>query len=239
MYGVGVVRRAPGQQLVQRRAEQIDVGPDVELLTPALDLLGRHERGRAALDALHHHHRAAALVGTELVDRHDIRMLERAGDQRLGEQPRGRHVGAVRVGVVQVAAHALDRDLAAEAVLAGQMHHAHATFAQHRAERELRRGPFDGRVRAGVVARQVRSGSAAGQRFGRQTDRGVRGDTSRRQPRRERFELGRGRFHRQRAVVGHRAASVPAAQRRGKTQTGRCGPQRADCGPRQRTPDRP
>jgi hypothetical protein len=81
-----------------------------------------------AVDALQHDERLARVRRRDVVDRDDVGVLELADDPRLLQQPRdGR--GRARLG-----AHLLDRHLAAQRLLLGQVHHAHAALAQQRLE---------------------------------------------------------------------------------------------------------
>ena len=78
----------------------------------------------APFEPLHRDERLA-LVLAELVDRADVRVLQRGGQTRLALEPRQ----PLRRRAGLVAQH-LDRDFAAEPEILRSIHHAHAAFAQ-------------------------------------------------------------------------------------------------------------
>ena len=86
------MRRAPGDDAVQRRAEPIDVGAPVERHDAADRLLGRHERGRAgdrvrarrvALELARQAevHDVGVLAAVAALFDHDVRRLQVAVDE--------------------------------------------------------------------------------------------------------------------------------------------------------------
>ena len=85
--------------------------PDERPQRPALEVLHRDERHAVVLEVLDH--------------RHDARVVERAGDARLVQEAAGER-GVGGVGRVQL----LQRDLAVERVLAGEVDGRHATAAE-------------------------------------------------------------------------------------------------------------
>ena len=107
----------------------------------------RHERcERGAGDLLHHEERQVVVVAADLVDRHDRGMLEPALHRRFAQEPRDRALARVR------RTHPLDRDVAADLLVARGHHLAHATLADPppesialRDDRIARLGPI-GRV---------------------------------------------------------------------------------------------
>src|SRR5262249_55433916 len=86
----------------------------------------------------------AVAIDREIVDRNDGGVLEPALDARLAQEPR--QVLCRRLG----AADPLDRDLAADVLVVGEQHLAHAALAQHLAEATAR--TYAGRERPRVAA---------------------------------------------------------------------------------------
>ena len=83
-----------------------------------------HLLDRPPLEPLHRDERLP-LVLAELVDRADVRVLQRRGEARFAFEPRQPLGRGDRVGAQQ-----LDRDFAAEPHVFGAIHHAHAAFAE-------------------------------------------------------------------------------------------------------------
>ena len=86
-------------------------------------LAGQHLAPGSALDPLHRIEQRAGLVGPQVVDRDDVRMVEIAGDDRLGEElfPLVRIAGHVRL-------EHLDGHGAVDRRLPRRVHHAHPAF---------------------------------------------------------------------------------------------------------------
>ena len=93
--------------------------------------------GRAA-DPLHGVEQRAQLARAQVVDRHDVGVVELAGDDRLGEE-----LVAVVALVGELVPQHLDRHGAVDRRLAGGIDHAHAAFADHFLQLELVRGLGD------------------------------------------------------------------------------------------------
>ena len=72
-----------------------------------------------------HDHERPALVLARVVDRDDVRMIERGGDLGLAKQARSCVVTERAFG------QHLDRDGAAEAQILASIHHAHTAPAEH------------------------------------------------------------------------------------------------------------
>jgi hypothetical protein len=104
-------------------------------------------RPGGAFDLLQHDDRSPVGVEREIVDRHDVRVLERGGDPRLAEQLQARSL------VGELGTQRLRRDLPSERALRGTAHDPHAALAERRADLE-----------AGVRRRDRRA-------FGRRHDR--------------------------------------------------------------------
>ncbi len=125
--------------------EDLDVRPEAIAVTDEQGLprimLGifQQRSPRHAVDPLHHEQRGSRAVDSQGVHRHEARMLERARDPRLADEgARGTRI---------LGARDLERDLAPDRSLLGDVHHAHA------AATDLAR---DHEVRAGVAEREGR-----------------------------------------------------------------------------------
>ena len=102
-----------------------DLRRDVERLPQRRRLRLQEMAQRVALDVFHRDERLTGGGLTERVDDADVGMVERGGRARfLLEAPRPRVVGA------EVAGEDLDRDLASQLEVAGQINDAHAAGAE-------------------------------------------------------------------------------------------------------------
>ena len=113
VHDVMLVRELDGAAHVDERAQQALARPR------ALRLRQRH-----AGEPLHREERQAPRVATDLVYGHDRRVLQARLDLRLAQEPRD------RVGRRRLAAHPLDRDVAADLVVMAEHDLAHAADAE-------------------------------------------------------------------------------------------------------------
>jgi len=128
---------APGDEDVRRLDVAVDDAAGVRGVETVGDLDAEIEhaveRQRSARDLLLqrvaveqlHHDELLALVLADVVNRADVRVVERRGHARLASEP----IERLRVGG-EIRGQELQRDLAAQADVFGAVHHAHAARAE-------------------------------------------------------------------------------------------------------------
>ena len=106
---------------VERVAELRD---DVGRMLGRERAVAAHERPQVVAGDVAHHEIGAVLGDPDAVDGHDVRVLDRPGGARLGQEPL-----AGLLVLDELGRDDLDGDVAVEVELAGAVHHAHAAPA--------------------------------------------------------------------------------------------------------------
>jgi len=111
-------------------APRMREGHGVRSFHKDLDVLGQGHPvqafiPRSSLHSLHRIEQRSRLVGSQVVDRHDVGMVQIAGDHGFGEK-----LSALRFVAGRIAFQHFDRDGSIDGGLSCDVHNAHTTFAQ-------------------------------------------------------------------------------------------------------------